>query len=173
MAMHGSVPRTAIWKKWAHPTKHLSKAYALRDRTSERERLYIDSHYNMMVTGDLDKAAATFREWIQTYPRDEGPRTNLGIVTRRWAIRRNPWNVSRGIESRPTKPAELFESGFAFRFAGRLDERGSHSRKRSAKTSNRQLCTLTSTRLISCEAIRRGWPRLWRGPTASPGLEEF
>jgi serine/threonine protein kinase/Flp pilus assembly protein TadD len=60
--------------------ENISKAYALRDRTSERERLYIDSHYNMMVTGDLDKAAATFREWIQTYPRDEGPRTNLGFV---------------------------------------------------------------------------------------------
>ncbi len=60
--------------------ENITKAYALRDRASERERLYIDSHYNMMVTGDLDKTSASLREWIQTYPRDEGPRTNLGFV---------------------------------------------------------------------------------------------
>jgi tetratricopeptide (TPR) repeat protein len=60
--------------------ENITKAYTLRDRASERERLYIDSHYYMMVTGDLDKTSASLREWIQTYPRDEGPRTNLGFV---------------------------------------------------------------------------------------------
>ncbi len=60
--------------------ENVTKAYSLRDRASEREKLYIDSHYYMLVLGDLDKASGVYREWIQTYPRDEGPRTNLAIV---------------------------------------------------------------------------------------------
>src|SRR5579859_1652934 len=54
------------------------KAYELRDRASEREKLYIDSHYFMMYSGDLEKAAQAYEAWSQTYPRDEIPYTNMG-----------------------------------------------------------------------------------------------
>jgi eukaryotic-like serine/threonine-protein kinase len=60
--------------------ENLKKAYALRDRTSEREKIYIDSHYFHFVTGDLDKAAQIYNLWIETYPRDDGPRNNLGLI---------------------------------------------------------------------------------------------
>jgi eukaryotic-like serine/threonine-protein kinase len=60
--------------------ENLRKAYALRDRTSEREKIYIDSHYFHFVTGDLDKAAKVYNLWIDTYPRDDGPRNNLGLI---------------------------------------------------------------------------------------------
>jgi eukaryotic-like serine/threonine-protein kinase len=66
--------------EWGLANEYSTKAFSLRDRASEREKLYIDSHYYMTVTGDLDKAAAAYREWIQTYPRDEGPRTNLAFI---------------------------------------------------------------------------------------------
>ena len=59
---------------------NLKKAYALRDRASEREKIYIDTHYFHFVTGDLDKAVEAYNLWIQTYPRDEGPRTNLAVI---------------------------------------------------------------------------------------------
>ncbi|HLV96403.1 MAG TPA: protein kinase [Candidatus Acidoferrales bacterium] len=56
------------------------KAYELRDRVSERERFYIDSHYYQYVLGDLDKASQTYQVWAQNYPRDEVPPTNLGFI---------------------------------------------------------------------------------------------
>jgi eukaryotic-like serine/threonine-protein kinase len=56
------------------------KAYALRDRVSERERFYIDSHYENFVTGNLEATRKTFELWAQTYPRDEIPPTNLSNI---------------------------------------------------------------------------------------------
>ncbi len=56
------------------------KAYDLRDRASEREKLYIDSHYYNFVSGDLEKASQAYTAWAQSYPRDEIPYTNLGSI---------------------------------------------------------------------------------------------
>ncbi len=56
------------------------KAYELRDRASEREKLYIDSHYYNFAIGDLEKARQTYTMWAQSYPRDEIPITNLGSI---------------------------------------------------------------------------------------------
>jgi eukaryotic-like serine/threonine-protein kinase len=60
--------------------ENFKKAYDLRDRTSEREKIYIDTHYFHFVTGDLDKAAQAYNLWIDTYPRDDGPRNNLSLI---------------------------------------------------------------------------------------------
>ena len=49
------------------------KGYELRDRVSERERFYIESHYYQNVTGDLEKARQVYELWTQTYPRDWQP----------------------------------------------------------------------------------------------------
>ena len=54
------------------------KAYELRERVSEREKFYIDSHYQSFVTGDLQSSVRTCELWSQTYPRDPIPSGNLG-----------------------------------------------------------------------------------------------
>jgi eukaryotic-like serine/threonine-protein kinase len=56
------------------------KAYELRERVSERERLYIVSHYENFVAGDLDAARKTFELWAQTYPHDDVPPSNLAVI---------------------------------------------------------------------------------------------
>ncbi len=56
------------------------EAYELRDKVSERERLYIESHYYQFTTGELERAATVYELWQQTYPRDNTPNVNLGIV---------------------------------------------------------------------------------------------
>jgi predicted Zn-dependent protease/predicted Ser/Thr protein kinase len=58
------------------------KAYELRERVSEREKFYIESHYYSIVTGDLEKARRTYELWAQTYPRDWLPPDNLGGIYR-------------------------------------------------------------------------------------------
>jgi tetratricopeptide (TPR) repeat protein len=59
---------------------YLTKAFNLRDRASEREKLHITSLYYMNVTGELDKAVETYREWEGNYPRDERAPGNLGAL---------------------------------------------------------------------------------------------
>ncbi len=56
------------------------KAYELRERTSEGERLAISSFYEMVVTGNLEAARTSYQAWAQSYPRDDEPPTNLWIV---------------------------------------------------------------------------------------------
>jgi hypothetical protein len=56
----------------------VSRAYALRDRVSQRERLYIESHYYEDVSGELDKAVQALQLWQETYPDDPAPYVNLG-----------------------------------------------------------------------------------------------
>ncbi len=47
-----------------------SKAYELRDRTSDAERFFITAAYDTQVTGNLERARETCELWAQTYPRD-------------------------------------------------------------------------------------------------------
>ncbi|HEY1262247.1 MAG TPA: winged helix-turn-helix domain-containing protein [Terriglobales bacterium] len=60
-------------------TQSLRRAYELREHASERERLYIASHYEIVVTGNLEAASKDLELLAQTYPR-EAPYTNLGII---------------------------------------------------------------------------------------------
>ena len=58
------------------------KAFALRDRVSERERFKISSSYYFDVTGELDKASEVFELWKRTYPRDGSPPNDLSVLYR-------------------------------------------------------------------------------------------
>src|SRR5208337_2297919 len=58
-----------------------SKAYQLRDRASDREKLFITAAYDLQVTEDLEKAQETCEAWAQTYPRETAPHDFLaGII---------------------------------------------------------------------------------------------
>ncbi len=56
---------------------YISKAFDLKDRASDREKLYISAHYYDIVTDDLLKATQIYQQWEQTYPRDTVPFDNL------------------------------------------------------------------------------------------------
>jgi eukaryotic-like serine/threonine-protein kinase len=56
------------------------KAYELRDRTSESEKLAISSFYELVVTGNLEAARSSYQLWAQTYPRDEEPPAYLWVT---------------------------------------------------------------------------------------------
>ena len=55
------------------------RAFELRDRASEHEKLYIMSHY-YADSGQLDKGITALELYKQTYPRDATPFTNLANI---------------------------------------------------------------------------------------------
>jgi serine/threonine protein kinase/Flp pilus assembly protein TadD len=55
------------------------KAYALRDRVSERERYRISAFYFDKVTGEIEKATEAYELWAKSYPLDMVPHGNLGV----------------------------------------------------------------------------------------------
>lgn len=58
--------------------EYLSKAFQFRTHASEREQLDIASGYYEIVTGELEKAAEIYEQWIASYPRDQSAHLNLG-----------------------------------------------------------------------------------------------
>ncbi len=84
--------------------KNYQKAFDLRERTTERERLYLATHYYTTVTGELEKATQAYEIWRQLYPNDLVPANNLSdsllvqgdpeaaIASAKDALRINPRN---------------------------------------------------------------------------------
>ncbi|MGO8793277.1 MAG: protein kinase domain-containing protein [Candidatus Sulfotelmatobacter sp.] len=60
--------------------EYYTKAFQLRDRASEREKLDIAAHYYSNITGELEKAAQTYQERIASYPRSFAAYGNLANV---------------------------------------------------------------------------------------------
>ena len=64
-------------------SEYYTKAFQLREHASEREKLDITADYYRTVTGELDKAAQTYQEEIESYPRLFAAYVNLGDCVRR------------------------------------------------------------------------------------------
>jgi tetratricopeptide (TPR) repeat protein len=61
--------------------ENVRKAYGLRDKVSEPERLFIEGFYYSYGTGELEKARGVFDLWRQTYPNMFVPYLNLGDIS--------------------------------------------------------------------------------------------
>ena len=59
-------------------TDYYTKAFELREHASEREKLTVTAAYYSTVTGEVEKAAKTYEEMIQNYPRDYRAHLDLG-----------------------------------------------------------------------------------------------
>jgi serine/threonine protein kinase/tetratricopeptide (TPR) repeat protein len=65
---------------FANASASITKAYEFRDRISEREKFFVESHYYTLVTGELDKGAQLYKRWMRAYPRDSPPYAGLAYV---------------------------------------------------------------------------------------------
>ncbi|MFZ0908026.1 MAG: protein kinase [Candidatus Acidiferrales bacterium] len=57
----------------------ISKAFELRDRVTQREKLHIATFYYDIGSGELEKSVESYKDWIQTYPRDAQAYLDLGV----------------------------------------------------------------------------------------------
>ena len=61
-------------------SEYFAKAFELREHASEREKLLIAGDYYSNVTGQLDKAAQSYQEMMDSYPRDPAAYGALGLT---------------------------------------------------------------------------------------------
>jgi tetratricopeptide (TPR) repeat protein len=59
--------------------EYVRKAFALRDRVSMHEQLFITALYHDLETRDLEKKIEAHRLWTKTYPRDWFPHVSLAF----------------------------------------------------------------------------------------------
>jgi tetratricopeptide (TPR) repeat protein len=70
---------TALGDFW-RGNEYYTKAFQLRQHASEQERLVITANYYQNVTGELEKAAQTLEELLESYPQRAGAYELLGEV---------------------------------------------------------------------------------------------
>jgi len=99
------------------------RAFGLRDRVSERERLYITGHYYGSVTGETDKQRENYEVWKKTYPRDSIPHGNLSVLYYGMgqAERALP-EAQAELQFAPTTSLSYFHVGESYLLLNRLDE---------------------------------------------------
>ena len=104
-------------------TENLKKAFGLRDRVSERERLYIDSRYYQLVTGEVGKVIRVLEQWRQLYPRDTDPARTLGLNYRLTGRYEDAFQADRdAMQLDPNLNWVRSEGAFAALTLNRLDE---------------------------------------------------
>jgi eukaryotic-like serine/threonine-protein kinase len=103
--------------------EHARRAFAQRDRVSERERLLITYQYHDRVTGDLAQAADTLEIWKRTYPRDFRPANALALLHNRLGMYdRAIAEAQEALARSPGHSFPLSNLSMAYRGLGRLSE---------------------------------------------------
>jgi eukaryotic-like serine/threonine-protein kinase len=98
------------------------KAFELRDRASEREKLYIMSHY-YADSGQLEKGITAYELYRQTYPRDSTPYNNLAVIYNQLGQFDNGLeNAKRAVEIDPDTLSGYGQLAFAYQGLNRVEE---------------------------------------------------
>ena len=107
----------------AKAAEHLSRAYELRDRVSESERIYVTAAYHNIVTLQLEKSLEAYELWKRTYPREWTPYNNNAVM---FALL-GQWEQSleNGLEAIRRAPEHIFpytNTAYAYFQLDRPDE---------------------------------------------------
>jgi eukaryotic-like serine/threonine-protein kinase len=102
--------------------QHREKAFELRDRASEHEKLYIMSHY-YADSGQLDKGITALELYKQTYPRDSIAHNNLAAIYVQLGQYENALdNARRAVELDPDNTSGYINLAAAYAALNRVDE---------------------------------------------------
>jgi serine/threonine protein kinase/tetratricopeptide (TPR) repeat protein len=115
-AVYNNLGQTALSEQ------NRQKAFELRDRASEREKLYIMSHY-YSDSGQYDKGITAYELYRQTYPRDAIPFTNLANIYNQLGQFDNALeNAKHAAEIDPDSTAAYFNVAMAYGGLNRIEE---------------------------------------------------
>lgn len=103
--------------------ENIRKAYELRAKVSERERLYIEAHYYENGTGEWEKAIPVYEQWQQTYPGDDSSYHPLGRLYRLLGNPEKALEQAReAMRLEPNEGLNYFNLGVDYIFLGRPEE---------------------------------------------------
>jgi serine/threonine protein kinase/tetratricopeptide (TPR) repeat protein len=151
----------------------LIKAYSLRDRASEREKLYIEGHYYDQAILDPNKAIDVYTRWEQIYPRDTVPYTNL--ATTYASIGQHEKALAQAVSGLKIDPKDPYSVGnaiFAYNCLNRFDEAKSISDAAAAQKLESATIQIGRADLAFIRGDWPSWDRVtsWGGGTPNGAL---
>jgi tetratricopeptide (TPR) repeat protein len=117
--------------------EYTRKAYALRERTSDHEKLDIEAFYEIVVTGNLEAARRAYELVAQTYPHDESVQIMLwyiGLLFGDYA--RADAAAKRAFEINPDSSNNYVSLMYCDQYLGRLDQAKAAAEQSRAKKLN-------------------------------------
>ena len=137
--------------------ENMRKAYGLRERVSEREKLSIASHYVLATTGNLEAGRKLCELWAQTYPRDENAHITLATVYSQLGDGDKAVTASREALKLNPSGHTYGNVGCGYLALNRLDEVKAIVQEARARSLAGPDLPLFFTRFISYKMTQRGW----------------
>ena len=104
-------------------SEYYTKAFQLREHGSEREKLQITADYYSYVTGELDKAAQTYQEMIESYPREYRAHLSLGnVYVEQGQYEKATESYRQSLRLAPDNPSPYVDLGNSLLSLQRFDE---------------------------------------------------
>ena len=132
--------------------QYMRKAFELKDRASEREKLAIVSDY-YGYTGQVNRAIESYELYKQTYPRDDRPRINAALSY----MQMGEWDkaVQNALEAKSLSPDKFNPYGvaaFSYMALNRLDD----AKALLAEAQRRKLGGVTIHEVLGTIALLQG-----------------
>jgi serine/threonine protein kinase len=100
-----------------------AKAYALRERVSESEKMSISSYYELVVTGNLEAARSSYQAWAQVFPRDEEPYVYLWFAYATMGDYPNANGAARqALTLNPVSGNNTVNASYSYQWIDQLDQ---------------------------------------------------
>ena len=156
-------------------TASTTEAYRLRDRTSEREKLFITALYDRQVTGNLEKALETTSQWEQAYPRDPAPRgLASGFITQGLGqYRRSIEDAQKAIELDPDLIFGHLNLAYTYTYMGSLAEAETAMQRTPQRSVELPEILLLRYHLALLKGDTSGMNRAVTMASGKPGAEDW
>jgi serine/threonine protein kinase len=152
----------------------ITRAYELRGRVSEWEKLYIQAHYYFEVTGEADKAVEIYRLWEKIYPHNIIPYMNL--MTTYSNLGQYDKSVSEGEAALRMSPNNSFvylNLGFNYMYLNQFDKAAELLNKASTRRLDDPFFLIPRYQLAFLQKNEDEMQKQVASAAGKPGLESW
>jgi serine/threonine protein kinase len=152
----------------------ITRAYELRGRVSEWEKLYIEAHYYFEVTGEADKAVEIYRLWEKIYPHNIIPYINL--MTTYSNLGQYDKSVSEGEAALRLSPNNSFvylNLGFNYMYLNQFDKAAEMLNNASSRRLDDPFFLIPRYQLAFLQKDQGEMQKQVTSAAGKPGLESW
>ncbi len=149
------------------------KAYELRERTSESEKLAISSFYELVVTGNLEAARTSYQLWAQTYPHDEEPPAYLWVTYALMGDYEKAHAAAlQALKLNPGSGNNYVNLGYSYQWIGQLDQAKATAQESRAHNIDSPWLPLLLYNVYFLQYDAAAMERQVAGATGKPGIDD-
>jgi eukaryotic-like serine/threonine-protein kinase len=149
------------------------KAYELRGRTSDHEKLSISAFYEYVVAGNLEAARRSYELLTQTYPRDESAQVLLWVIHLAFGdYARSDVAAKRAFEINPDSSNNYVSLIYCDQYLGRLDQAKAAVEQSRAKKLNSPWYAIILYMIDFLQNDRAGMEQQAAAAMGTPGIED-